>query len=93
MTRQRPGRGKNAFLLNALQGVAMNIASLPKKEVDEAERKVSAVLEELEESTDAEVKKINLEDVVDTDPRSGRPAVPQTVDITVEPRARRKWLK
>jgi hypothetical protein len=71
MTHQRPGRGKNAFLLNALQGVAMNIASLPKKEVDEAERKVSAVLEELEESTDAEVKKINLEDVVDTDPRSG----------------------
>jgi hypothetical protein len=93
MTHQRPGRGKNAFLLNALQGVAMNIASLPKKEVDEAERKVSAVLEELEESTDAEVKKINLEDVVDTDPRSGKPAVHQTVDITVEPRARRKWLK
>jgi hypothetical protein len=71
----------------------MNIAPLPKKEVEEAERKVSAVLEELEESTDAEVKKINLEDVVDTDPRSGRPAVHQTVDITVEPRARRKWLK
>ena len=61
--------------------------------VEEAERKVSAVLQDLEESTDSEVKNIGLEDVVETDRASGRPAVHQTVDITVEPRARRRWLK
>lgn len=63
------------------------------QKVEEAERKVGAVLEELEDSLEADVKKIALEDVVDTDPASGRPAVHQAVDITVEPRTRRKWLK
>jgi uncharacterized hydantoinase/oxoprolinase family protein len=71
----------------------MKTHSPTQQKVDEAERKVSAVLEELEESIDADVKRIGLEDVVDTDPVSGRPAVHQAVDITVSPRPRRKWLK
>lgn len=71
----------------------MRIPPLPKSEIEEAERKVSAILADLEEATDSEVKDIDLEDVVDTDPASGRPAVHQAVDITVQPRARRKWLK
>lgn len=65
----------------------------PPTPVEEAERKVGAILEELEEATDSEVKKIALEDVVDTDPASGRPAVHQAVDITVQPRPQRRWLK
>lgn len=65
----------------------------PPTPVEEAERKVGAILEELEEATDSEVKKIALEDVVDTDPTSGRPAVHQAVDITVQPRPQRRWLK
>ncbi|MBV7428098.1 hypothetical protein KW843_15220 [Acidovorax sp. sif1233] len=71
----------------------MRIPPLPQSEVDEAERKVSAILEDLEETTDSDVKDIDLEDVVETDTASGKPAVHQTVDITVQPRARRKWLK
>jgi DNA-binding IscR family transcriptional regulator len=71
----------------------MNKHPLPQQKVEAAERKVSAVLEELEEAIDADVKKISLEDVVDTDATSGQPAVHQAVDITVAPRARRKWLK
>ena len=71
----------------------MNTHPLPQKKVEEAERKVSAVLEELEGSIEADVKKISLEDVVETDNASGRPAVHQAVDITVAPRPRRKWLK
>jgi hypothetical protein len=65
----------------------------PEAEVQEAERKISGILEDLEASTDSEVKGLELEDVVDTDPASGRPAVHQTVEITVEPRPRRRWLK
>jgi hypothetical protein len=71
----------------------MRIPPLPQSEVDEAERKVSAILEDLEETTDSDVKDIDLEDVVETDTASGKPAVHQAVDITVQPRARRKWLK
>ena len=62
-------------------------------QVQQAERKVSAVLEELEESTDSEVKDIALEDVIDTDPATGRPTLRQAVDITVQPRPRRSWLR
>ena len=58
----------------------MSTHPVSQQKVEEAERKVSAVLEE-------------LEDVVDTDPASGRPAVHQAVDITVAPRAQRRWLK
>lgn len=71
----------------------MKTHSPSQQKVEEAERKVSAVLEELEQSIDADVQKIGLEDVVETDTASGRPAVHQAVDITVQPRARRKWLK
>ncbi len=71
----------------------MRIPPLPKTEVQEAERKVSAILADLEETTNSEVKDIDLEAVVDTDPASGRPAVHQAVEITVQPRERRKWLK
>lgn len=62
-------------------------------QVDEAKRKISGILEELESSTDTEVQRIALEDVVDTDPASGRPAVKQSVEITVTPKPRRKWLR
>ena len=71
----------------------MRITPLPKAEVDEAERKVSAILQDLEEDTNSDVKDIDLEDVVETDPASGKPAVHQTVDITVQPRPQRKWLR
>ncbi|MCI5070089.1 hypothetical protein [Acidovorax sp.] len=71
----------------------MSTHPVSQRKVEEAERKVSAVLEELEESLQADVKKIALEDVVDTDPASGHPAVHQAVDITVAPRARHRWLK
>lgn len=71
----------------------MRIPPLPATQVQEAERKVSAILEELETTTDVEVKDIDLEHVVDTDPASGKPAVHQAVEITVQPRTRRKWLK
>ncbi|MFY3386442.1 hypothetical protein [Paracidovorax sp. MALMAid1276] len=67
--------------------------NVPDTQVQQAERKVSAVLEELEESTDSEVKDIALEDVIDTDPTTGRPTLRQAVDITVQPRPRRSWLK
>lgn len=71
----------------------MPIPPLPTPQIEEAERKVSAILEELENATDVDVKDIDLEAVVDTDPASGRPAVHQAVEIIVQPRARRKWLK
>lgn len=71
----------------------MPIPSLPTPQIQEAERKVSAILDELEQTTDVDVKDIDLEAVVDTDPASGRPAVHQAVEITVQPRPRRKWLK
>ncbi|KRD27339.1 MULTISPECIES: hypothetical protein [Acidovorax] len=70
----------------------MRISPLPQSEVDEAERKVSAILADLEEATHSEVKDIDLEDVVETDTASGQPAVHQSVDITIQPRAQRKWL-
>ena len=70
----------------------MRTSPLPQSKVAEAERKVSAILADLEESTHSEVKDIALEDVVDTDAASGQPAVHQSVDITVQPRAQRKWL-
>jgi hypothetical protein len=66
---------------------------LPQSEVDKAERKVDNILEELEEETHTEVQDIDLEDVVETDPATGQPGVHKTVDITVQPRPQRKWLK
>ena len=35
----------------------------------------------------------DLEDVIETDKDSGKPALHQSVEITVEPRAQRKWIK
>lgn len=71
----------------------MRNPAVPASKVEDAERRVSAILEDLEEATNSEVKNIALEDVVETDTASGKPAVHQTVDITVQPRAQRKWLK
>lgn len=71
----------------------MRISPLPESEVEQAERKVSAILEELEQATDTDVKDIDLEDVVDTDAASGQPTIRQAVDITVQPRQKRRWLK
>lgn len=63
------------------------------QQVDAAEKRVGEVLEDLEADTQAEVSKITLEDVVDTNPRTGRPEVQKHVDITVEPKAERKWSR
>ncbi len=63
------------------------------QQVDAAEKRVGEVLEDLEADTQAEVSKIMLEDVVDTNPRTGRPEVQKHVDITVEPKAERKWSR
>ena len=71
----------------------MRTTPLPKSAVHEAERKVGAILDELEDDTHSEVKDINLEDVVENDKVSGQPAVHQAVEITVVPRAQRKWIK
>lgn len=62
------------------------------KQVQEAEKKVAAVLEELEKETRADVQRIALEDVVDTD-STGRPQVLKSVDITVTPRPQRHWSR
>lgn len=72
---------------------SMRTTPLPQSEVDEAERKVGAILDELEDDTNSEVKDIDLEDVVENDKESGQPAVHQAVEITVVPRAQRKWIK
>lgn len=69
------------------------IAPLEQARVDEAERKVSVILAELEEATHSEVQDIDLQDVVETDATSGHPAVHQSVEITVQPRAQRRWLR
>ena len=63
------------------------------KEVQEAEKKVGAVLEELEETTQSDVKRIALEDVVDTNPNTGKPEVQKAVDITVAPRPTKSWSR
>lgn len=58
-------------------------------QVDEAERKVGAVLQELEEHSDVDVKDIDLEEVVDTDAQN-RPEVKKAVDIQAEQRPKKK---
>ena len=63
------------------------------QKVAQAERKIGAVLEELENETSSDVKDIDLEQVVDDDPITGAPVVHDAVDIDVEPRIRRSWLK
>lgn len=66
---------------------------LPKAEVDKAERKIGAVLEDLEQTTSSEVKDVDLESVVDDDPKTGMPTVHDAIEIEVEPRPQRRWLK
>lgn len=71
----------------------MRITPIAQAEVDKAERKIDNILEDLEEETNSEVQDIDLEDVVETDPATGKPGVHKTVDVTVQPRPQRKWLK
>jgi hypothetical protein len=61
-------------------------------QVDEAERKVGAVLDDLEQAGDMEVKDIDLEEVVDTDAQD-RPVVKKSVDIQAEHRPRKGWTR
>lgn len=61
--------------------------------VEKAEKEVGGVLDDLEDSTQSEVKKIELEDVVEIDKDTGRPSVQKAVDITVTPKAERKWSR
>ncbi|GKT20510.1 hypothetical protein [Acidovorax sp. SUPP3334] len=68
-------------------------ADATERQVDDAERRVGAVLEQLEEQTNSEVEKIALEDVVDTNEETGRPEVRKAVDIRVKPKVQRKWTK
>jgi hypothetical protein len=58
-------------------------------EVDEAERKVAAVLEDLEHRSDVEVKDLDLEEVVDADAQN-RPVVKKAVDIQAQERPKKK---
>ena len=62
-------------------------------EVKEAEKKVGAVLETLEEETQSDVNRIELEEVVDTNPHTGQPEVLKGVDIDVTPRQQRNWSR
>lgn len=61
--------------------------------IAQAEKQVNGVLENLEEDTQSEVKKIELEDVVEIDKDTGRPSVQKAVDITVTPKPERKWSR
>jgi len=61
--------------------------------VEKAEKEVGAVLEDLEDDTQSEVKNIALEDVVEIDKDTGRPSVQKAVDITVTPKTERKWSR
>ncbi len=61
--------------------------------VVQAERKVAAVLDDLEQTTGSEVRKLQLEDVVASDAVTGRPLVQKAVEITVQPKPTRKWAR
>ena len=60
-------------------------------EVAKAEKEVGRVLEKLEEETGGDVKGIGLEDMVDTDPATGRPVVKKAVDIKVQQKPMKRW--
>ena len=64
-----------------------------KPAIVEAQKEIGAVLEDLEAKTNSEVKKIALEDLVDTDPQTGQPVVQKGVEITVNTRTTRKWSR
>lgn len=61
-------------------------------EVEAAERKIGAVLSELEEETGAQVTGIDLSDVVEADAH-GRAVVKKAVDIRVNQRRSKGWSK
>ncbi len=61
--------------------------------VEEAEKKVAAVLDDLEQTTHSEVQKLQLEDVVASDAVTGKPLVQKAVDITVKEKPERKWSR
>ncbi len=62
-------------------------------QIDEAEKKVGAVLEDLEDSTQSDVEEIALADMVDTNPQTGKPEMVKGVDIQVKHRATRSWSR
>jgi len=57
----------------------------------EAQKAIGSVLEELEAKTGGEVKNIALEDMVDTDPRTGAPVVQKMVEIDLQARPTKRW--
>jgi hypothetical protein len=61
-------------------------------EVEAAERKVGAVLSELERQVGGEVTGIELSDVVETDAQ-GRAVVNKTVEIRVHRRRNKGWSR
>lgn len=61
--------------------------------VEKAEKQVAAVLDDLEQSTNSEVQKLQLEDVVASDAVTGKPLVQKAVEITVTPKPDRKWSR
>ncbi|MCB1978388.1 MAG: hypothetical protein M9919_11745 [Burkholderiaceae bacterium] len=63
------------------------------KEVAQAEKKVAAVLDKLENDTQSDVSRIALEDVVDTNAQTGRPEILKAVDIQVKSRPTRQWSR
>ncbi|GAA6119329.1 hypothetical protein [Acidovorax sp. FG27] len=65
----------------------------PSAAVEKAEKQVAAVLDDLEQSTHTEVQKLQLEDVVATDPVTGKPLVQKAVDITVKEKPGRRWSR
>ena len=69
------------------------MADSNQSKVDKAEREIGNVLADLENETGSEVQKIALEDMVEVDPTTGKPAVHQGVDVTVSPRPKRQWIR
>lgn len=59
--------------------------------IHDAEKAIGAVLESLEETTGGEVRKIALEDMVDTDARTGKPVVQKAVEIDLQEKPRKRW--
>ena len=60
-------------------------------EVEKAEKEVGKVLEKLEAETGDDVKDIGLDDMVDTDPRTGAPVVKKAVDIKTVSKPVKRW--
>jgi hypothetical protein len=61
--------------------------------IQSAERAIGGVLEHLEDETGDEVVDLSLEDVVDTDPTTGRPVVEKAVEIQTRQRPTKRWSK